>query len=76
VKPIAAAVIVSCLTLLLHRFNLINLSQMNIFLLGISLVVFVGLYFLMLIVLKLSDEDRFVIEAILKRFLWQGKQKP
>jgi O-antigen/teichoic acid export membrane protein len=76
VKPLAAAVIVSCLTLLLNRLGFFNLSQMNIFLLGICVAIFLGLYFLLIIALKLSDEDRFVIDAILKRFLWQGKQKP
>ena len=76
VKPLAAAVIVSCLTLFLNRLGFLNLSQMNIFLFGICVAIFMGLYFLLIIALKLSDEDRFVTDVILKRFLWQGKQKP
>ena len=69
VKPLLAAVIVSCLTLVLNRLSLLTLSQMNIFLLGICVAIFLGLYFLLIIALKLSDEDRFVMNAIYRRFL-------
>jgi hypothetical protein len=75
VKPLVAGILVTLLTLLLTRFNLINLSHMNILLIGTCLMLFVGLYFLLIVILKLSDEDKFVIDNILKRFFWQGKQK-
>jgi O-antigen/teichoic acid export membrane protein len=67
VKPLAAGVVVSLLTLLLFRFELINLSRVNIFLLGLLVVLFIGLYFLLLIIFKLSDEDKMVIDAIFRR---------
>lgn len=73
IKPLGAGIFVSLITFFFLHFGIINLTRMNIFLLGGLILLFIGFYCVSIIILRLSDEDRWVINSILRRFLWLGK---
>jgi len=66
-KPISAGIFSSLIILAILRFDFIKLHQNNILLLGALIILFLTLYLLSLILLGLSDEDKWMVKLIQKR---------
>ncbi|MCX5885188.1 MAG: flippase [Proteobacteria bacterium] len=66
-KPLVAGVFSSLVTLFILRVEVIRINQYNIFCLGALILSFFALYLMSMIALRLSDEDRWIIDAIIRR---------
>ena len=73
VKPLGSGIFASLFIFFLSRSDLINLSQINVFLLGVLIILFAGFYLASMLILKISDEDRSVINALLARLFLKWK---
>lgn len=66
-KPLAAGIFTSLIILLVLQSDFIKLNQYNIFFLGILCLLFFAVYFLWIIVLRLSQEDKLIIKLLFQK---------
>jgi len=66
-KPLAAGIFTSLIILLVLQSDFIKLNQYNIFFLGILCLLFFAVYFLWIIVLRLSQEDTLIIKLLFQK---------
>jgi O-antigen/teichoic acid export membrane protein len=66
-KPLVAGIFSSLVTLSILQIEVIKINQHNIFCSGALFLSFLALYLLSMMTLRLSDEDRWIIDAIIRR---------